>query len=273
MAMAIPKTVFAITLTMATLLALAGVGPAQAAPQSASAQNAPAQAIPDSPAPDSVAPEPTVAKPAKTIKSGSKSETPKNEVLTVAGYPGEVPIVQLNDKSYVDLDQLARLTKGSLTFKADQIILAFSATVTTPAQPAEPPKPKTGFSKAFEQASIEQMGVIREWRSGIAYAIEKSYPLGDDWVAAQRRNADKSLALATAASSTEDDRGAVPLLSAELNHIQNLSDNYLAMRQNAQYIPPDFLDSDSQSQQVLNCARGLAAMFAGGKFEDVAECH
>jgi hypothetical protein len=266
MAMAIPKIVFAVTIMMTTLLALAVIGLSQTASQSVSAQSRPAQAIPDSPAPDSVAPEPTASKPGKASKS-------KNETLTVAGYPGEVPIVQLNDKSYVDLEQLARLTKGSLTFKADQIILAFSSTVATPAQPAELPKPKTGFTKGFEQASIEQMGVIREWRSGIAYAIEKSYPLGDDWVAAQRRNADKSLALATAAASTEDDHSAVPLLSAELNHIQTLSDNYLAMRQNAQYIPPDFLDSDSQSQQVLNCARGLAAMFAGGRFEDVAECH
>jgi hypothetical protein len=266
--MTMTKKIFTITISMTMLLALPVLGLAQTASPSASAQSTPAQVIPDSPAPDSVTPEPTVAKPAKTSKSLSKSET-----LAVSGYPGQVPIVQLNDKSYVDLEQLARLTKGSLTFKADQIVLAFPSTVVTPIQPSEPPKPKTGFSKAFEQASIEQMGVIREWRSGIAYAIEKSYPLGDDWVAAQRRNADKSLALATAAISTEDDRSTVPLLSAELNHVQNLSDNYLAMRQNAQYIPPDFLDNDSQSQQVLNCARGLAAMFAGGKFEDVAECH
>jgi hypothetical protein len=267
MAIAMPKTVFMITITMATLLALPVIGLAQAAPLSASAQR-PAQAIPDSPAPDSDTPEPSASKPAKA--SNSKS---KNETLAVSGYPGQVPIVQLNDKSYVDLEQLARLTKGSLTFKADQIILAFAATVATPAQPPEPPKPKAGFSKAFEQASIEQMGVIREWRSGIAYAIEKSYPLGDDWVGAQRRNAEKSLALANAAISTEDDRNAAPLLSAELNHVQNLSDNYLAMRKDAQYIPPDFLDNDSQNQQLLSCSRGLAAMFAGGKFEDIAECH
>jgi hypothetical protein len=257
------KIVFAITMALAILPAVPVIGLGQAAPESASAQSTPAQVIPDSDAPV-----PSVSTPTKASKGASKTET-----LTVAGYPGQVPIVQLNDKSYVDLAQLARLTRGSLTFRADQIIFSFAASVAIPAQPSEPPKPKTGFSKAFEQASIEQMGVIREWRSGIAYAIEKSYPLGDDWVAQQRRNADKSLALANAAISTEDDRNAVPLLSAELNNVQNLSDNYLAMRKDAQYISPDLLDNDPLDQQILGCARGLAAMFAGGKFEDVGECH
>ena len=230
------KIVFAITMALATWLAVPVLAQA---PQSASTPAAPAKA--------------------------SKSET-----LTIAGYPGQVPVVQLDDKSYVDLAQLARLTKGSLTFRANQIILTLSV---TPAATPEPPKPKTGFSRAFLQASIEQLGVVREWRSGIEYAIQKSYPLGDEWVAAQRRNADKSLALASAAISTEDDRSALPLLTAELNFVQNLSDDYLAMRSDAQYISPDWLDNDTQDQQILACSRGIAAMFSENKFQDVADCH
>jgi hypothetical protein len=245
------KIVFALTMTLATWLAVPVIALAQAAPQSASTPTTPA------PAP----PEPTVSKPAKASKS---------ETLTIAGYPGQVPVVQLNDKSYVDLEQLARLTKGSLTFRADQILLTFSV---TPVAPPEPPKPKTGFSKAFLQTSIEQLGVVREWRSGIEYAIQKSYPLGDEWVAAQRRNADKSLALASAAISTEDDRSALPLLAAELDFVQNLSDDYLAMRSDAQYISPDWLNNDTQDQQILACSRGIAAMFSENKFQDVADCH
>jgi hypothetical protein len=253
------KRVFAITVALAALLVLSVVGHAQA-PQSASEPNTPE---PSAQEPNTS--EPSISKPAKASKSQSKSEK-----FTVAGYPGQASIFQLNDKSYVEIEQLARLTNASLTFRADQIILTLSA---TPTQLTEEPKPKPGFSKAFLRASIEQMGVIREWRSGLANAIQNSYPLGEDWFSAQRRNADKSLALVSTAMSTDDDRNAFPLLSAELNDMQKLSDNYLAMRQNAEYIPPDSLDSDSVDQQILSCSRGIAAMFSENKFQDVADCH
>ena len=43
--------------------------------------------------------------------------------LIVAGQPGQVPIVQMNGKSYVDIDALARLTNSSLSLKGNQVIL------------------------------------------------------------------------------------------------------------------------------------------------------
>jgi hypothetical protein len=235
------KRIFAITTALTALLALPAIGHAQ-----------------------TPAPSKAVATPAAPTGAGQSG------TLTVAGYPGQVPIFQFHDKSYVELEQLARLTKGSLTFKANQIILTLSS---LSAQPVEEAKPKPGFSKEFLRASIEQMGVIREWRSGLTNAIQNSYPLGQEWVSAQRRNADKSLALAAAAISTEDDRNAFPLLSGELNVAQRLSDNYLAMHKDAHYISPDAWDNDSLHQQIVSCSRGLAAMLAEDKFQDVADCH
>ena len=37
----------------------------------------------------------------------------QNLTLIVTGQPGQIPIVQMNGKSYVDIDALARLTNSS----------------------------------------------------------------------------------------------------------------------------------------------------------------
>jgi len=47
----------------------------------------------------------------------------QNLRLIVAGQPGQIPIIQMNGKSYVDVDALARLTNSSLSVKENQVIL------------------------------------------------------------------------------------------------------------------------------------------------------
>ena len=73
--------------------------------------------------------------------------------LIVTGQPGQIPIVQMNGKSYVDVDALARLTKSSLSSKGNQVILTppGSAPSTPPAAPG--PSAPAGQIKlvAFEE--------------------------------------------------------------------------------------------------------------------------
>lgn len=45
------------------------------------------------------------------------------------GQPGRAPVIQLHGRSYVDVEALARLTNGSLSFKGDQITLTLPASV------------------------------------------------------------------------------------------------------------------------------------------------
>src|SRR5271169_1182567 len=61
----------------------------------------------------------------------------QNRTLIVTGQPGQIPILHMNGKSYVDVDALARLTNSSLSFKGNQVILtpAGSAPSTPPAAP------------------------------------------------------------------------------------------------------------------------------------------
>ena len=66
-------------------------------------------------------------------------DTPQNLTLIVTGQPGEAPIVQMNGKSYVDVDALARLTNSSLSFKGNQVILTPPGSA--PNAPSAAPEP------------------------------------------------------------------------------------------------------------------------------------
>ena len=52
------------------------------------------------------------------------SQTPqKATTFTITGHAGEAPLLQINGKSYVEIESLARLTQGTLSFKATQTTL------------------------------------------------------------------------------------------------------------------------------------------------------
>jgi hypothetical protein len=200
------------------------------------------------------------------------AQAPKTAAtFTIAGHAGEAQLLQLNGKSYIDLETLTRLTRGTLSFKANGAVLTLPASDAT--EPAPTPPAKPGFSRAFTEACIEEMGVIREWRIAIVNAVLNNAPVSEDWVSAQHRLAEKNLALASAAASTDDDRSALPLLSAEFNNMQTLSDLYVATRKQAAFISPDTFHSGPLEDQILSCARNFVSMTESHEFQDQPSCH
>ena len=202
------------------------------------------------------------------------SQVPRQSgTLSVTGHPGQVPVIDINGRSYVEIDSLARLTSSSIAFRDKQIIVTFSPSeANTKAAGTNQPVP-SGFSKDFLRAGVEEMTAIREWRIAIVNAVQSNFPVTDDWVAGYRRTAESKLSLASAAVTTDSDRSGFTLLSNEFSKMQMLSDKYLALRKSLTYIAPDSLEKDPLDQQLLSCARGLSAMAGSGQFEDVAVCH
>jgi len=197
----------------------------------------------------------------------------QSATLSITGYPGQVAVTQMTGRSYVEIESLARLTGGSMSFRDKQIILTLPPSAANQTAPETNQSARSGFSKDFLRAAIEAMTAIREWRIAIVNAVQSSFPVTDDWVAGYRRTADSKLALTSAAISTDSDRSGFALLSNESSKMQTLSDKYLALRRSLTYIAPDSLDKDPLDQQILSCARGLSSMAGGGQFEDVAACH
>jgi len=173
----------------------------------------------------------------------------------------------------VEIESLARLTGSSMTFRGNQTILTLPISAANTPTPETNQPAKSGFSKDFLRAGIEEMAAIREWRVAIVSAIQNNYPVMDDWVARYRSTASSKLALASTALVTDSDRSGISLLANEFGKMQKFSDKYLAMHQSQTYISPDSLDNDPMDRQILECARGLAALIVGGQFQDVATCH
>ena len=198
----------------------------------------------------------------------------QNGTLLVSGHPGQLPVLQMNGKSYVDIEALARLANGSLKFSGNQIILTLpdSDVDSSATAPSETEAPNPGFSKEFMKAGIEEMAVIREWRNTLINAVQNGFPLTDEIVNRFRGQALASDALTSAAASTDSDQNAYQLVSKVLDKMRKLSDKVVAARKNLNYIDADALKNDPLFQQILNCTHSLASMAASGQFQDDGSC-
>ena len=206
----------------------------------------------------------------------------QNRILIVNGQLGQVTVVQMNGRSYVDLETLARVANGSLSFSGNQITLTLptsangppaapaSTSATSPTSAPAPANP--GFSKAFLKAGIEAMSLVREWHSALANAIQNGFPLAESWLSGYRIQAQAGLRLASVAASTDSDQSAAQLLNSEFENMKTLSSNYVAARQSLDYIAPDALANDALNQKIVNCGHSLAAMAASGQFVDDGSC-
>jgi hypothetical protein len=192
-------------------------------------------------------------------------------IFVVNGQAGQARIVRLQGKSYVELEALARLTHGSLSFNGNQ------TTLTLPGSPgnasAKAVATDSEFSKDFLRAGIEEMAVIREWRIALTNAVQRGIPVTDDWIALYRSPATTDLRLASVAAATDSDRNAYQLISNEFDNMKKLSDRFVAAHTSLNYTSPDALKDDALDQQILNCARSLTAMAASGQYVDDGSCH
>src|ERR1035441_7474587 len=109
---------------------------------------------------------------------GLSQVSPQKTTLTVKGYPGSAPVIQVDGKSDGEIESLPRLTNGSVSFKANQITLtlATSGAIPAAAQTDQPAK----LSKGLLQAGIEEMAVIGEWRTAVVNAVQNNNPIAGD---------------------------------------------------------------------------------------------
>ena len=192
--------------------------------------------------------------------------------LLIEGPQGQTRVIQVQGKDYVEVDEFARITGGSLRFVGNQIILNLPGS-NTPVQAAQSaPQPAAGLSKPFLTAGIETMREILEWHAALKSAIERGYPLSDTWFGNYRRQIRSSLAQTQAAVSTDLDQNAFPLLTNEFNNMNALTDKYLKITVSRDYLAPNSLNSDPLNQKLLACWQSLASMASSNQFVDDGSC-
>lgn len=198
--------------------------------------------------------------------------------LVVSGHSENIPMTQMNGRTYVDLESLARALNGSLTFNNGQTVLSLSGTDPNGTGATRAPTTATqatnlGFSKEFLRAGIEEMSTIREWHSALRSAIENQYALSQEWLSRYQAQAATNLRLAQAAAATDADHSAASLITNEYRKMEQLTNKYIAKRQTLNYISPDALQNDPLDQSIVACGKSLGAMAANGQFTDDGTCH
>lgn len=205
--------------------------------------------------------------------------------LSINGHNGSAEVVIVNGRTYVELETLARIGKGSLSFHDDQLSLTLptfagdspAVADSAPSVPSTESASPSALSHNFMVAGIEAIAEMREWASTLAAAIQRGYGVTENWVADYRAQAAHSLRLAEAAASTSSDRDGLQLLTNEFHAVEEWSNKLLAAKKamdTAKYTSsPTALREEPLSQKIINCGHFLGAMLGSGEFKDDPACH
>lgn len=211
------------------------------------------------------------------VTSGQVTE--QFRTLVVNEYSEKVVLLEMGDKTYIELRQLAQIAHGSVAYEGSQVILTLPrATASTPSPTAKSEEPQaSALTRDFMKAGIEEISLMREWASTLANAIQNGYPVSESWVASYRSRAQNGLGMASAAVSSDADRNGFQLLKSEFDAVQEWSNKLLEARKSmdaAKYaLSPTALQNDPLSQKIITCGRFLGQMLAGGVFQDDSSCH
>jgi hypothetical protein len=198
---------------------------------------------------------------------------PQGVPFSVQGYPGQATVLQVQGRTFVDLQELARITNGSFSFERERIILTLPRRDAS--DPAGDAAAKASFSRPFNRAAIEAMAAMREWGGMLLVIAQNGYPVetgmvGNTIQAYQARTAE-SIGLASTAASTESDYRGLELLRDEFNYAQAWADSFVKDRASMKMSERRIKDDD-EAQKILHCGQFLAQMFAGGTFQDDVAC-
>lgn len=203
----------------------------------------------------------------------------QNKTIVINGRAEDATVMEFAGKTYVDLDTLARIANGSLSYRDSQIILTLpdhSGSGSAPNSPTTEQQATNSFSREFMKAGIEEINLLREWASPVANAIQNGYPITEDWVAGYHGKASTGLHLASASVSTTADQQGYELLVKEFQMVSEWSNNLVEARKSmnaAKYATsPDALHADPLSQKIINCGHFIASMVASGVFQNDGAC-
>ncbi len=200
------------------------------------------------------------------------------QALSVNGYVGQASVTRVQGRLYVDLEELARITDGSLAFEKDRIILNLFSS--EPDKLRQGPR-ESGFSREFRRAAIEAMASIREWGGTLMVIVQTGYPvekaMAGDTITAHQSRAGEAVAMAATAASTDDDYRGLELLKNEFNNVQDWSERFVKARSSLSAasltMSEDSFTRDEAAQKTIRCGQFLAQMFAGNTFQDESSCH
>jgi hypothetical protein len=191
--------------------------------------------------------------------------------LVIHGQQGDAKVVQVQGHNYVDIEGLARLTNGTISFSGTQIVLTLPPSA-PPVVPRAAQQAVTGISKDFRTAGVEALARLREWHAALRIGVEKGVPLATGWLDNYDAQAQDALRMASVAISTDGDKAAYPVLVSELSNMKSLNDKFVGMTKSMDYIDPSSFQSDPLNQKVVACSHFLSSIASTQAFIDDGSC-
>lgn len=199
---------------------------------------------------------------------------PEKKPLVVNGRT-DGAVVQINGRSYVEVETLARLMNAAVSFEAGRVIL----TVAAPDAGPKPVPASRALSREFARAGVSQLAAMWEWKGAIASAIRGGVAGGNwlgPWLHDRRVRAESSLSQASLAARTPGDQRALELLKnefASLGEWDSTTQASILSLDAEPRINPDAAVDDPLLTKISECGTFLNAMLVTGEFADSPSCH
>ena len=196
--------------------------------------------------------------------------------LVVNGRITNATVVQIDGRSYVDIDTVAQLMHGTFTVGPNQILLTVPSSTANSSPASEATAAPPGLSRNFATAAIATVAQIKEWTGAVAAMV--TYGLADDASRAQADHdqVETSLAQASVAASTASDRDALRLLNNQVSNVAKWASGVTADRQamnGGKTMDPNALQNDPALAKISSCGSFLNSMLASGSFADNSNCN
>jgi hypothetical protein len=211
------------------------------------------------------------------------AQTARDKTLIVNGKSVTGAMVEMQGRTYVDLQMLSQSVGGTLTIETDKITLAIpaagvsgSATQVSRQTPANPAALYDHLSPNFRSAAIAALGEMRQWQGAMESVVTSGFPVVGSWPQDYRDRAESGLNQAKVAAVTDEDRSAAALLENAFSQLRAWSDTVVTERKNlnaGRFVDPNALKNDTALGKLSDCSRFLAGMISGGTFSDNSSCH
>ena len=201
----------------------------------------------------------------------------QTRTVVINGHSGQATVFQIDGHSYIDLETLARIANGSVSFQGGQIVLAFPSdgVASSPTKPAA--ADSSSLSGDFSRAAVQELGILKNWESAMGYALQKAVPGDGSRMVVFRNRATEGLRLAGVAATTDPDRSAMQLLTNHFHQVDSWYNTLVEARKSmstADYsLSEEGVSSDPAYQKISACSKFLGAMLATGKYSDDGSCH
>lgn len=200
-----------------------------------------------------------------------------NRALIVNGKSAGT-VVQMGDRSYVDIETVAQFTNGSVTLEPNRIVLNFPAADSRPAPSAAaaPAPPPPGLSRSFASLAIAELAEMREWRGAVGTILTYGVPVSGRWPQDYHDRVEANLRQVGLAVTTADDQSAMQLLENEFSNLSAWAGDVVSTRQSlnaTNTVRPNVMQNDPVLAKISDCSNFLSSMLVSGTFGDNQSCH